>query len=302
MESGRHRRRVLVTGGTGFIGRAVVSQLVARGDEVAVLTRRDNETSVSVASRITADLRDQETVSQIVLAFQPDLCYHLAWYTEPTDYLRDMRENFAALTFSLGLLADLIQVGCRHFTGVGSCAEYTLSDAPLSESAATRPATVYGAAKLGFSTVALQSGEQANMSVTWARPFYVYGPGEDPRRAVPRLIRSCLAGTPLRVTEGAQVRDYLHVRDVASALVALSDAQYHGVANVCSGRGVHVDDLADEIARVAGSERAPQRVHRSDVPSVVGSPGVLSMLDWEPEYDLSSGLSDAIRWWAEHAS
>src|ERR687895_80246 len=87
--------------------------------------------------------------------------------------------------------------------------------------AGARPATLYGAAKHGLHCVAARFAEQANFELAWGRIFFVYGPGEPENRLVPSVGRALLAGKPVPITRGDQVRDFMHVADVAAAFAAL---------------------------------------------------------------------------------
>src|SRR6202011_3100840 len=164
-------------------------------------------------------------------------CIHLAWYAVPGKYL-DARENLDCLGVSLHLLEVLAQTGCRHVVMTGTCAEYDTDVGYLRESGPTRPATLYAAAKLSLGITAAIRAAQLGMTLSWARLFYLYGPYEDERRMVPSLIRSLLENKPFKASSGRQIRDYLHVDDVAAALCALAAARANGTFNVCSGEPV----------------------------------------------------------------
>src|SRR5262245_6234932 len=110
--------RVLVTGAGGFIGSQVVRSLLRRGDEVVALLRRGAEPArlADVRDRlrvVTADLDAPEAVGRALAEARPEGCAHLAWYAVPGKYLHAQAENLACVQATLGLVRQLIAVGCR---------------------------------------------------------------------------------------------------------------------------------------------------------------------------------------------
>ena len=214
---------VLVTGGGGFIGRSVVRRLVERGETPVVLAHR---------------WHGPTGLESLLPAGDVDGCIHLGWYADTRDYLVNVAENRQSLQDSLDLVEILGARGCRGFVVAGTSAEYATSDQALSEDAPIGPWSVYGAAKASLHQLLRSSLAPAGMVVSWARIFNVTGPGEDPNRLLPHVARSVLAGRQVSLTAGTQVRDFLHVDDVADALVQALYAARPGTYNVSSGRGV----------------------------------------------------------------
>jgi len=304
-------QRVLVTGAAGFIGSHVVRVLLAAGRDVAVVVRPGNPPARlhDVADRLTTmprDLADPAALRPDLAAWRPDACIHLAWYAEPGKYL-SAPENVPALVASLGLLDELIGVGCGQVVMAGTCAEYDTDVGFLREDGPTRPLTLYAASKLSLSLLAGQVAAAAGIELAWARLFYLYGPGEDERRLVPALIGALSRGEEFPASAGTQVRDYLHVADVAGALCALAERRVGGVVNVCSGVPVTMRQVMETVGElVGGADRIrfgalPERAW--DPPFICGDNRRLrAATDWRPRYPtLRAGLADtAERWRARH--
>src|SRR5262249_34882978 len=153
---------------------------------------------------------------------------HLAWYAVPGRYLDAGPENIASLQASLALLDELAAAGCRQVVMAGTCAEYDTDSGLLREDSPTRPATIYAACKLACGIIGEARALQLGVGFAWARLFYLYGPYEDERRLVPSVINSVLHGHEFAASSGAQVRDYLHVADVARGLCALAEGGAQG--------------------------------------------------------------------------
>lgn len=288
--------RVLLTGANGFIGAHVGRALLAQGCEVHGLVRRAPIVSGVVPE--LGDLTDRDAVRSAVARARPDVCVHLAWYAAPGKYLHAV-ENLALIEATLDLARRLADAGCSRLVGAGTCFEYdTGGSEPLSETSPTLPGSLYAASKLGLFGVLEKYAALASMTFAWARLFYQYGPGEPEGRLVPHLLRSLLRGETAEVTPGEQVRDFLHVDDVASAICAIARGDLAGAVNIGSGVPVAVRDLVTTLGRLCG---ASDRVRLGALPYRAGDPmfvcansAKLRTTGWRPRFDLESGLRDTM--------
>jgi UDP-glucuronate decarboxylase len=297
--------RVLVTGGAGFIGSHVVTALVEAGHDVAVFVRPS--TSLEKLDAIVSQIRifrghlddPREAVSKFG-DWRPESCAHLAWYAEPRTYLQSP-ENVANLISSLELLPRLADAGCTDFVITGSCAEYATSLSRLREDSPVGPQTLYAASKLALQIVSSQLGAQSALRVTWARIFHLYGPFEYQARLVPAVILKLLSGEEFEATSGEQVRDYLHVSDVAAAIHTLIEHGEAGIVNVCSGKEVTVRRVIETIAEMLGRSDKVRfgavAARNWDPPYICGDNTRLVRAGWSPRYDLRTGLAQTIEWW-----
>jgi nucleoside-diphosphate-sugar epimerase len=300
-------KRVALTGAAGFIGSHVARVLLAAGCDVAVLVRPGNPLArlrdvADDLAVLPCDLADAAAVRAALAAWRPEACLHLAWYAEPGKYLTSP-ENVPALTASLTLLDELIRAGCGQVVMAGTCAEYDTDLGFLREGGPTRPATTYAATKLSLNLIAGHVAAAAGINLAWARLFYLYGPFEDERRLVPALIRALAHGEPFPATGGEQVRDYLHVEDVAAALWALAERRVTGVVNVASGVPVTLRQVMETVGEVAGR---PELIQFGALPYRDWEPRFIcgdnrrlrDEGNWTPRYPtLRAGLSQTVDWW-----
>jgi nucleoside-diphosphate-sugar epimerase len=298
-------KKVIVTGASGFVGSHTARRLLREGWEVAALLR-----SGASARRIAdiqshlrtweGDLADTMMLRRRLTEWRPDACIHCAWYTEPGKYLQ-AAENLQSLSESAALLKELIAVECQTVVMAGTCAEYDTEPGFLQENGATRPATLYGAAKLAMAVLGQQLAANGGISFCWARLFYLYGPHEDERRIIPALIRALLAGRRFAASEGEQIRDYLHVEDVACALATLIRSNASGVFNISSGAPVSMRTVMQTVGDLLGQRHQidfgvlPDRDW--DPPCLFGDNRRLRALCWKPHYSLPAGLEMTIDWW-----
>lgn len=299
---------VLVTGAAGFVGSQVVRRLLASNVEVAALVRPGSDRTRlegldQNVQLLESDLSETDALARLLARCRLDRCIHAAWYAEPGKYL-DSPQNLDSLRSSLVLVEGLAKAGCEHVVGLGTCFEYEMQSTPLTEDSPTRPFTLYAAAKHAFHLVAEQRAAQLAMGLAWARLFYLYGPYEDPRRLVPAAIKALSTGQEFKTTSGEQVRDYLHIEDVASALVALSAHAATGAFNVCSGEPVTIARLMQTLGELLGR---PELIRPGAFPNRDWDPMYVcgdnrrlqTEAHWAPRYGLRDGLGQMIAWWNE---
>lgn len=297
--------RVFVTGGAGFIGSHVVRTLITSGHHVLCLVLPDTNLSrlndvVDHIEVLEGDLRNVADFTNPLRRWKPQSCVHLAWNAEPSRYLHS-RENLLSLQGSLDLLHALLACGCSHFIGAGTCAEYEMKSDKLTESDRLRPETLYAASKLSFQLLAQQIATHSKIRFAWARIFYLYGSHEDPRRLVASAILRLHNNEVFASTPGRQVRDYLHVIDVADAISVMVNQCATGIYNICSAEPITIRSLLEKIGSLMGK---PELLGHGKLPYrdwepefVCGDNQRLRELGWSPQFDLETGLQNTIDWW-----
>lgn len=299
--------RVLLTGAAGFIGSHVARQLIQEGCEVYALVRNESdlwriEDILSQLHLVYGDLLNSNQIQTQLEAIQPELCVHVAWYVVPEDYLSAI-ENVDMLRASLMLASQLAEIGCHRFIGVGTCIEYDVNLGYLSEQSPVKPTTLYGATKLATQIGLTQLTQQfKEMTVAWVRLFYQYGPFERKQRLIPYVIRSLLQNQTAEITSGDQIKDYLYVEDVASAIWAVAQSEVSGPINVASGHPMLLRDFINKIAEQLNRTdlvrlvSRPPSIHKSHL-VVANVKRLRNEVGWHPTYTLDSGLEKTIAWW-----
>lgn len=299
--------KVFVTGASGFIGSHVVRALINAGHTVlALTTASDNLWRLkdirSHFEILQGRLEDSVNMKTLLSAWKPEVCIHLAWYAEPGKYLNSP-ENLNSLQGSLSLLQILSECGCKQFIGAGTCAEYKMKSEILAETDDTDPETLYAASKLSFQMLAKQICTKTDILFTWGRIFYPYGLQEDARRLIPSVILKLLKNEVFLASPGEQLRDYIHVTDVASAFLKLAEKQETGVFNICSSQPVTIKNLLEVIGDLMGKDNLlayGALPYRDWEPMhIAGNNKKLKAIDWKPSVDLRSGLHDTIKWWEQ---
>ncbi len=289
--------RALVTGAAGFIGAHVVRALKSRGDEVIATARPGASWHRLAPDGLVideVDLGAPGAAAALIARRRPEVLVHLAWEASPDRYLVSAH-NLDSLTATAGLFTNALDFGCRRLIGIGTCLEYAASQKSNGEGDPAGPDTVYAACKHAARLIAEQLCVAKEASIAWLRVFHLHGPGEDLRRVVPMVAARLRRGEPVDLSPGAQVRDYLRVEDVASAIAAVVHSNASGCINVCSGMPITLLDLLGTLGDVLGRR---ELLHFGAIPyregermTIAGTPGTLQASGWRPRYQtLAAGL------------
>lgn len=284
----------LITGGSGFFGRALAAELARRGIRFKSLSRADG------------NLEDPGQARRLVLKGRPAVIFHLAGLTGSSDPSRLWAAHVGA---TLNVLEAALDLPVKpRIVIAGSAAEYGAPAvrAPVKEDEEARPLSPYGASKLS-QTLAALSFVHRGLEVAVARVFNASGPGA-PSHLVPGAFASQIAaaergaaGSEIRVGNLEPRRDFVDVRDIASALVALGGRRVpSGIYNVCSGAPVAIGEVLDQLLALASvplKARPAAGRRRGGPSSIAGSRAKLARAaGWTPRIGLRRSLRDTLAW------
>jgi nucleoside-diphosphate-sugar epimerase len=250
------KKRVLVTGATGFVGRQIVRNLSRLGCDLVLVIREGkqntlNDLSITGSVVKTADLFSEDEFWWAKQCHDVDTIVHAAWYAETGKYLQSSK-NLKCLSGSLKLAQGAVSAGVRRIIGVGTCFEYDLKDGELSVSTPLKPISTYAATKAALFMTWSQWLPAQSTEFAWCRLFYIYGEGEDVRRLVPYLRSRLEKGETAELTNGKQIRDFLDVAEVGNRIAQVALGNQEGPINICSGTPITVRQLAEQIAEEYG--------------------------------------------------
>jgi nucleoside-diphosphate-sugar epimerase len=294
-------KKVLITGGGGFIGRQTFEPLLARGFEIHCVGRDLKPDNASHVTYHSCNLLDNSARAALVEAVGATHLLHLAWVTAHGKFWA-APENLDWVKASIELAQNFLDAGGKRAVFAGTCAEYDWSDGRmLEDQTLLRPATLYGKSKNSLRESLAALCPQIGLSWAWGRIFFLYGPHEGPNRLVASVILSLLRGERARCSDGEQIRDLLHVADVAQGFVVLLDSDFDGAVNIASGEEFKIREVVSLI-----SEKLNQKglldfgaIPRSanDPARIAADCTRLKSLGWNPHFNLDTGLDDAIAWW-----
>ena len=246
------KKRILITGASGFVGRQVLKYLTTENVSLTLVVREDKELLFANNSMVesiifTKDLFTETDEWWANVLNRIDTIIHLAWYVQPGKYL-DAPQNIDCLIGTLNLAKGSIRAGVRRFIGIGTCFEYDLSQGVLTVETRLKPLTPYASAKVAL-YIALSSWLTENsIEFSWCRLFYLYGEGENEHRLAPYVHKQLQNGEIVELTSGKQIRDYLDVSEAGARIAQIALGVQTGPMNICSGNPITVREFVENIA------------------------------------------------------
>ncbi|WP_295244111.1 NAD-dependent epimerase/dehydratase family protein [uncultured Brevundimonas sp.] len=297
----------VVTGGYGFIGRALVSRLKRDGHSVIIASRAQHRSDAN-DDWVEFNFNDRSTVNNIT-NIRPDGVFHLAWSTTPgtaeADPVADVTINLAGTIALLDSLRFVSDVPIVLISSGGAI--YGRTDVEkISELHPLNPISVYGTTKLAMERYALSCQRMQALDIRVARISNPFGAGQAPARqqgAATIFARKILRGEKIEIWgDGSVVRDYVDVDDVASGLTAImaleaENLDPYPVFNIGAGQGLSLVDLVEHLEMAAGVRAdltfSDRRVF--DIPNNILDVEKLQVTtEWKPR-DVREGLTALVR-------
>jgi UDP-glucose 4-epimerase len=294
-------RRVLVTGGSGFIGRHAVAELSHAGAEVRVIDLKPHpDPEVDI---VVGDIADLDAL-EAAFAGGIDSVVHLA---AVTSVLRSLEQPDLTFTTNVAGTHALLEAargaGASSLVFASTNAVTGPMDAPaITERAPLRPLTPYGATKAAGEMLMSAYTASYGVRCTCLRLTNVYGPGMQAKDSiVARLMRGIRLGSTFEIYgDGHQVRDYVHVSDVvAAARLALADEGWHGPVVIGAGKSLSVLEVVEEVRRVTGAELPVRHgpAKPGEMRAVIVDAERARDHGWAPRYGFAEGVAEVWEEW-----
>lgn len=296
--------KIFITGGSGFIGSYVIKSLLESSQRIKIFAASQNSNSAITHKNLTwikLDLHDYEATYSAFKETAPDVLIHLAWYAEHGKFWTSL-ENLKWISTTINLLRNFHEFGGKKVFISGTCAEYDFSPDPcLEDVTPIRPQSIYGKCKDLTHQIANDLCSTWDIELVWGRIFIPYGPGEPLTRLIPSTLISLRDGLPINSSHGNQVRDFIHISDVALAITHLSINNIQsGTYNICSGHGITIRSIIDKCSEIIPNaitiNYGALKISDSEIPFLVGSSSKLLNTNWEPKVSLNFGLENYINY------
>jgi nucleoside-diphosphate-sugar epimerase len=302
-------KRVILTGGSGFVGANLARRLIADGHELHLFLRpeysgwRVKEILSDVRTH-EVDLRDAQRVPALVQSIRPEWIFHLATYgAYPSQ--TDVRQMLETNVFgAMNLVNACLQTGFEAFINTGSSSEYGLKDHAPTEDEKLEPNSDYAATKARATGLCQEALGVHAVNFQTLRLYSVYGPYEEPSRLIPSLITCGLRGELPPLANPATARDFVFVDDVVDAYLLAASAETHqpgGIYNVGTGVQTSLREAVKVARKVFALpvepewETLPARAWDTDV-WVADNSKLVTRLDWRPRYDFERGFRATVDW------
>jgi UDP-glucose 4-epimerase len=303
--------KVLVTGGLGFIGTHLVNELLSLQKDVIIVDNYSTALHRSVPKGVTlieADIRHPQQVAEAIMG--AELIFHVAANSNGSISVENLRFDFETnATGTFNVLEGALKAGAKRVLYVSSASVYGKPQYyPMDEQHPAKPFVPYGASKLAGELASLSFFHAKGLPVVLARPFCVYGPGENSKIAlveVSRYLRWQLNQQPIQIVGDIKhkTRDFVHVSDVVQGLLLIADKAAAGeVFNIGSGEETPMEKLVDVIGQVTG--QIP-RVHQipqitQDTYRLVANIAKIRSLGYAPHVSLVDGVRQLVHELGEH--
>jgi dTDP-glucose 4,6-dehydratase len=313
-------KRVLVTGGAGFIPSNFIRHLLAKTpyevvslDALTYAGNLDNLAGVMSHERLSfvhGDIRDAELVHDVVA--EVDVIVNAAAESHVEKSIERGGSEFVTTNVEgTQILLDTIRAApVERFILISSSEVYgTASYAPMDEEHPLAPRSPYAGTKAGADRLAYSYFVTYGLPIVIVRPFNNYGPRQHPEKAIPRFITQALCDQPLTVHgDGHATRDWLYVDDDAEAIEAIIaadlDAVVGEVLNVATGVDISIASIAEQVLEMLGKPKSlrvnvPERPGQVD--RHIGSTEKIERLcGWRARTPFEEGLARTVAWYREH--
>lgn len=305
-------RKVLVTGGGGFIGSHLVETLLDLGAEVAVLVRYTSRGSAGfldpIADRIAITAGNLTEFDGVLQAMKgQEYVFHLAALIGiPFSFEHPWEVAQVNIMGTLNVLSAAREVLPRRVVLTSTSEVYgTARYVPIDESHPLNAQSPYAASKIAADKLGESFFHAYELPITTVRPFNTFGPRQSTRAVIPTLITQMLKGRQVRLGATSPTRDFTFVKDTVNGFIraAEAEASIGETLNLGSGKEIAIGDLAARIAALIGtdmeilSDEERFRPGSSEVTRLCGNAEkAKALIGWEPRYTLDQGLLETIEW------
>ena len=305
-------KKILITGGTGFIGANLVRKLTSIGYKPVLLIRKNSniwrlKDIKNKVVFIESEILNKPQLNKIILKIKPNIIYHLAVYGTIVAQQRDINEAIDVnITGTMNLLEASRKAGCEYFINTGSSTEYGQKEHILKETDLPNPSTFYGATKAAATLLVQEYAKSYDMSLAILRLFSPYG-YYDKDRFIPSVILHALQNKHLDLSSPDFVRDFIFIDDILEVyLYFLSGKKYFGeIFNIGMGQQRKLKEVVQIIENhhkkkidISWGKKLPHQFEAKKWEADIDK--AEKLLNWKPRFGINEGLFKTYTWFRQH--
>ena len=295
------KKKILIFGGTGFIGYHLAKEALKRGFQVKSLSKNNpvKKRYLKKVKYIVADISNKNFINKII---KEDFQYvvNLAGYVDHSDKIKTYKSHYVGCK---NISNFFLKKKLKSFVQVGSSMEYGITKSPQKENFKCAPQSVYGKAKFLSTKYLLNLYKKKKFPVTIVRLYQVYGPYQDLNRFMPVVINSCKNNKDFPCSHGRQSRDFLYINDLIDAIfLILKNPKANGeIFNIGFGRPLKIKNIIKKILFYykSGNPQFDKIKLRSEEQMKI-YPDISkarSVLNWKPKVNFLTGLKKTIQYY-----
>ena len=302
-------KKVLVTGGAGFIGSHLTKKLVNLGAKVSVVVKYnsiiDCPRLINVWDKINvieADLRNTDSVKEM-RSMNYDLAFHLAAYNHVGDSFKHVLENVNSNLISTINLLDsgpkikkFIHMGTSEIYGIQSKLPFNIKEKP-------NPMSPYAVTKYASELFAVLKSKSFSIKLLCVRPFNTFGPFQSEKAIIPEIIIKCLQNKEIKTTGGKQTREFNYIDNIVDGILFLNKKVSHSIEpiNVGSNNPISIKNLVQKIHKYTKSKSklniGSLKYRPNEIWRMQANTKFLNSIGWKPQVSLDKGLISTIQWY-----
>jgi dTDP-glucose 4,6-dehydratase len=302
-------KKILVTGGAGFIGSHLTERLIKEGAKVSVTVKYnsiiDCPRLVKVWDKINiieSDLRNSDSVIEMN-KLQFDYVFHLAAYNHVGDSFKHVLENVNSnLISTINLLNNGPKI--KKFIHMGSSEIYGLqTKLPFDTKEKPNPMSPYAMTKYASELFSILNAKSKKLDLLCVRPFNTFGPFQSEKAIIPEMIIKCLQNKEIKTTGGKQTREFNYIDNVVDGILFLNKKIKHNVQpiNVGNNKPISIKDLVKKIHAFTNSSSKLKigslKYRPNEIWNMQANNKFIISKGWKPKIDFDNGLKRTIAWY-----